>query len=115
MGFYAAMKHRPHSVKQMLAYCRQNTTGHKWRDINQWWPSRPDPEVKPMEKAVNADEYNKDANAQDNDSDDDNDESDKDEDDKKEQPQKEEASQKDDEEKDDDVVEQQHEEPGNDK
>merc|ERR1712129_595695 len=81
MGFYAAMKHRPHSVKQMLAYRRQNTTGHKWRDINQWWPSRPDPEVKPMEKAVNADEYNKDANAQDNDSDDDddNDESDKEE------------------------------------
>merc|ERR1712157_300722 len=63
--FYEKMKHRPHSVKQMLAFCQQNQTGHKWRDINQWWPNRPEPESKPVEKAVNADEYNKDPNAAD--------------------------------------------------
>ena len=86
-AFYEKMKHRPHSVKQLLAYCQQNKTGHKWRDINQWWPNRPDPEEKPVEKAVNADEYNKDPNAPEKESDDDEDEeSENDKDDEKEAP-----------------------------
>merc|ERR1739844_112847 len=60
--FYGKMKHRPRSVKQMLAYCHQNNhTGHDWHSVNQWWPSRPDPEVKLIEKADNTD-----SNEQDN-------------------------------------------------
>merc|ERR1711933_124796 len=85
MGFYAKMKHRPHNYKQILAYCQQNKTGHKFKDVKQWWPNRPDPEEKPAEKAVNADEYNKDPNAVNDDaSDNDEDDSENENDDQKE-------------------------------
>merc|ERR1719361_1684156 len=55
--FYAEVGHKPHTVKQLLAYCKQKETGHKFKDINQWWPNRPEPEEKPQQKAVNADDY----------------------------------------------------------
>jgi len=78
--FYAEVGHKPHTVKQLLAYCKQKETGHKFKDINQWWPNRPEPEEKPQQKAVNADDY-KDPNEQpaaanDDDDDDDDDEED---------------------------------------
>jgi len=55
--FFAEVGHKPHTVKQLLAYCKQHETGHKFKDINQWWPNRPEPEEKPVEAAVNADDY----------------------------------------------------------
>eukprot|EP01083_Nonionella_stella_P009094 26349_1 len=55
--FAEEVGHKPHSVQQMLAYCKQNNIPHKFRDINKWWPSRPEPELKPVQKAVNADDY----------------------------------------------------------
>merc|ERR1719410_1837640 len=61
--FYAEVGHKPHTVKQLLAYCKQKETGHKFKDINGWWPNRPEPEEKPQQKAVNADDY-KDPNEQ---------------------------------------------------
>ena len=64
--FKAKVGHKPHTVQQMLAYCKQNNYPHKFRDINQWWPTRPEPEEKPAQKAVNADDY-RDPNAQGND------------------------------------------------
>eukprot|EP01083_Nonionella_stella_P171115 583754_1 len=50
--FAEEVGHKPHSVQQMLAYCKQNNIPHKFRDINKWWPSRPEPELKPVQKAV---------------------------------------------------------------
>jgi len=80
--FFTEVGHKPHTVKQLLAYCKQHGTGHKFKDINQWWPNRPEPEEKPQEAAVNADDY-KDANemaaaakSEDEDDDDDDDEDD---------------------------------------
>jgi len=80
--FFTEVGHKPHTVKQLLAYCKQHDTGHKFKDINQWWPNRPEPEEKPQEAAVNADDY-KDANevaaaakSEDEDDDDDDDEDD---------------------------------------
>merc|ERR1712154_187276 len=70
--FKASVGHKPHSVQQMLAYCKQNNIPWKFRDINKWWPTRPEPEEKPKQKAINADEY-KDPNAAVAASDDDND------------------------------------------
>merc|ERR1712083_27478 len=55
--FFAEVGHKPHTVKQLLAYCKQQGTGHKFKDINQWWPNRPEPEEKPQQKAINADDY----------------------------------------------------------
>merc|ERR1740123_1933045 len=55
--FKTEVGHLPHSVKQLLAFCRQKKYPHKFKDINGWWPNRPSPEEKPVEKAVNADDY----------------------------------------------------------
>jgi len=81
--FYAEVGHKPHTVKQLLAYCKQKETGHKFKDINQWWPNRPEPEEKPQQKAVNADDY-KDPNEQPAAANDDDDDDDDEEDDEKE-------------------------------
>eukprot|EP01083_Nonionella_stella_P237006 831853_1 len=37
--------HKPHTIKQILAYCNQNKIPVKYRDINEWWPTRPDPQI----------------------------------------------------------------------
>ena len=55
--FKQKVGHKPHSVQQMLAFCEQNKYPQKFKDINQWWPTRPEPEEKPSQKAVNADDY----------------------------------------------------------
>merc|ERR1719192_128824 len=86
--FKAKVGNKPHSVQQMLAYCKQNNIPWKFRDINKWWPTRPEPEEKPKQKAINADEY-KDPNAAVAASDDDNDNDSNNDDDNE---QKEEAS-----------------------
>ena len=55
--FYKEVGHRPHSVKQMLAYCQQKGTGKKFKDVKEWWPTRPNPEDKPKQEAINANDY----------------------------------------------------------
>eukprot|EP01083_Nonionella_stella_P154250 496775_1 len=55
--FAEKVGHKPHSVQKKLAYSKQNNIPHKFRDINKWWPTRPEPEAKPVQKAVNADDY----------------------------------------------------------
>mmetsp|Transcript_43792 Transcript_43792/g.39012 ORF Transcript_43792/g.39012 Transcript_43792/m.39012 type:complete len:133 (-) Transcript_43792:17-415(-) len=84
--FKAKVGNAPHSVQQMLAFCKQNKYPQKFKDINQWWPNRPDPEEKPKQKAVNADDY-KDPNAQGGN--DDNSENDDDEEEQEEAPKEE--------------------------
>eukprot|EP00483_Globobulimina_turgida_P003824 UN03832 len=55
--FHAKVGNKPHSVQQMLAFCKQNDIPLKFSDINKWWPTRPEPEEKPFEQAINADDY----------------------------------------------------------
>eukprot|EP01083_Nonionella_stella_P166873 559291_1 len=70
--FKAKVGNKPHSVQQMLAFCKQNNIPWKFRDINQWWPTRPEPEERPAQIAVNADDYKADnENGNDNDNSDD--------------------------------------------
>lgn len=57
LQFKTEIGHAPHTVKQMLHYCKQQKNGYKFSDINKWWPSRSNPEKKKAEKAVNADDY----------------------------------------------------------
>merc|ERR1711870_154675 len=80
--FYAEVGHKPHTVKQLLAYCKQKNTGHKFKDINGWWPNRPEPEEKPQQKAVNADDYKEPNEAAAADNGDDNDDDDEEDDEK---------------------------------
>eukprot|EP01084_Bolivina_argentea_P096151 172863_1 len=84
--FKAKVGNKPHSVQQMLAFCKQNNIPWKFRDINQWWPTRPEPEERPAQIAVNADDYKADnENGNDNDnSDDENSDNDNDNNDNKE-------------------------------
>jgi len=56
-NFHKQVGHKPHSVQQLLAFCKQNNYPHKFKDINQWWPTRPDPAEKPKQQAINADDY----------------------------------------------------------
>jgi len=119
--FYAEVGHKPHTVKQLLAYCKQHETGHKFKDINQWWPNRPEPEEKPAAVAVNADDYkdpNEVAAAKSGDDDDDDGGDDEDEDDDKEENEAADAAQDDDGDgdgdKEDEEEEEEEEEDGDD-
>ena len=51
--FFQEVGHKPHSVRQLLAFCQQKSTGHKFKDINKWWPTRPEPEEKPLQEPIN--------------------------------------------------------------
>eukprot|EP00485_Elphidium_margaritaceum_P010822 CAMPEP_0202688720 /NCGR_PEP_ID=MMETSP1385-20130828/4179_1 /ASSEMBLY_ACC=CAM_ASM_000861 /TAXON_ID=933848 /ORGANISM="Elphidium margaritaceum" /LENGTH=164 /DNA_ID=CAMNT_0049343749 /DNA_START=150 /DNA_END=644 /DNA_ORIENTATION=+ len=55
--FAQQVGHKPHTVQQFLAFVKQNGHPFKFKDINAWWPTRPEPEEKPKQKAINADEY----------------------------------------------------------
>ena len=57
IAFRNQIGHNPHTVKQLLTFVKQQQYPYKFKDIKAWWPSRPNPEEKPVEKAVNADEY----------------------------------------------------------
>ena len=52
--FSRKIGHKPHTVKQLLNFCNQNDYGYNFRAINKWWPTRPEPEEKPLQQAVNA-------------------------------------------------------------
>ena len=87
--FKAKVGHKPHSIQQMLAFCKQNNYPQKFRDINTWWPTRPEPEEKPKQKAINADDYKDPNDKGGNDDDEDNDEEEEDDDDNKDEPKEE--------------------------
>ena len=53
--FIAKAGHKPHSVQQILAFCKQNNYSPKFRDINKWWPTRSDPEKKSGQAAIKTD------------------------------------------------------------
>jgi len=55
--FRKEVGHYPHSIQQLFAYCKQKNYPYKFVDCNKFWPRRPNPETKPQNKAINADEY----------------------------------------------------------
>eukprot|EP01084_Bolivina_argentea_P097049 174463_1 len=55
--FKLKVGHRPHSTQQLLSFCNQHNIGWKFKDIKEWWPTRPEPEEKPQQAPINADDY----------------------------------------------------------
>mmetsp|Transcript_41278 Transcript_41278/g.67907 ORF Transcript_41278/g.67907 Transcript_41278/m.67907 type:complete len:808 (-) Transcript_41278:226-2649(-) len=54
LQFEEKMGHLPHTISQMLHYCKHNKLQYKFRDIKQWWPHRANPTNKPEAPAINA-------------------------------------------------------------
>jgi len=63
--FNQTVGHFPHTVQQLLSYCKQKSYPYKFTEINKWWPSREMKEEKKKIKPVNADEYKDENNAKD--------------------------------------------------
>lgn len=55
--FFAEVGHKPTTAKVLLAYCKQKGTGHKFSDVNKWWPNRPEPAAKSELKPTKAQDY----------------------------------------------------------
>eukprot|EP01084_Bolivina_argentea_P219451 372199_1 len=58
--FTQQIGHEPHTVQQMLNFCRHNNFGLKYKDINQWWLKRAEP--KPVRPLNVQQQYNTDSN-----------------------------------------------------
>jgi len=56
-SFRKELGHYPHTVQQLLSYSKQKNHPYKFVDYNKFWPSRPNPEIKPKPKPVNSNDY----------------------------------------------------------
>jgi len=50
-NFKKELGHYPHTVQQLLSYSKQKNYPYKFVDYNKFWPQRPNPEIKPKNKA----------------------------------------------------------------
>ena len=55
--FNKKVGHFPHSVKQLLAFCKQNEYPYKFSQINSYWPNRTQKVDKPDEVPINASDF----------------------------------------------------------
>ena len=57
INFKEDVGHVPHTMEQMLVYCKQKELPYKFSEVKCWWPQRSNPTKKPKQSAMNAADY----------------------------------------------------------